>query len=1523
MPALALGRPVLHCWATVSRRLSSQATAGLAVALLALANVQCGDLLTQPGVADVVVTYAGDTTLVLGRPVVITAAATAGGAAVSNARFSATVSDTSIAAVRGDSLIPKRRGAADLTVSLSSSLLPGVPPSATHRLRVVVDTVVTDSVAITFSSIADTARVVATPLDGNGDPVSTNAHFSSSDTSIAIVNTSGLITARKNGTVTVRAAVDDDTADVAITVAQVLAHYTFGVATITADALGETVNPIAIPHDARGNIILLGGLAPSWSIADPTIGQLSAGTGATTSLRNGSTYLRATRGAVVDSVPFVVDQHAVVVLIYPSPLPTLSSLGQQLQLTARGIDRNGQDVQDAVPSWFTQTPALLSVNSSGLVTTIAVGTGRVLASMDAAVDTAVITISNAPVAIEVRPDTAIALSVGDTLVFRSTVRNGLGDSIAGIVPTWRSTDSTVALVDATGRAITLRTGVARIIAQTGSTADTGVAIVRNEVASVDIVPTGRFLTSLGAVDTPSVGILNARGDSLGRTSVAWTSDDANIVRVSALGVVTAIGVGQAEIRATSGALTDSVLYTVVNNLVPDTVRIIPAQIQFVSLGDTLSPPADIKNALGQPLPRNTVAWTTDDQTVARVSLQGVVTAVAAGQTIVRATYNTLRDSVLVTVIDQTAPDTLRIIPAQVQLTSLTLVDTPAVEIRNALGATLPRNSVGWTTDDATIAGVTLQGVVTAIGSGQTYVRAAYGSIKDSVLYIVSNDPVSLAIVGSDLDTLAKVGQQLTYTADIRNGLGNAISGYPTAWVSSDPAQVSVDTAGGVATATVVNFGTGVKLIANAGPHADTVRIVPNDLRKLLVDNRVTVVGPRVGTGARPYASIQAALNDADALDTVLVRGTRTTPYSENVSLLRRAFLIGDATQYFANGNNPFYLPLISHDTGAAAISIITSAPQTIRFIAVRHTADGPAILSDGADVDIQNVYVNPPGTVTSPIGRGIQITNSASSTVVQNNVVRNVRGYGIKLVNVFNTYVSGDTILGVDSVGGDDGAAVRIVGGGNVQVSYNRFAGHEGPGVSAYGTGSLNVNYQNFNTFGTALLLDSLTAGASIYQDTFRVFGGDAAVRIRHNTNSLFLSNGVFRGGADAFHVEDSRNVYLYGYGGGLDIRGVNTLLRTRNVTSSYVYYLVADSMNTVIQSEGIDTIQFYGDTLRTIRYYCGVMQDSVAAPSQITFSQTSLEDCGYQGSPAFYWYSYVPGGGGLQADASLAFYYSTVTTRTDGAILYYYAAGDITADTTRFVADTALGAGQYPAWTAQYGSFYVYNAKIFRLSRSVVDNFHLGPAISLYAPAQHVYLGGNRIAHNGSGLRVYNYSGADMQCYYYCKDDIFDNDTLGLYYSGTSISSGVQFWLGDGRGPRSGNSLAAGDSAQTFGLTYTAAATPQNPGTSATGLRIVRGNNQTAIVNTLYAKALTVRVVDADGLPVSGVDVTFSGLNGSLSCPLVGFTCSGGGASMTVTSNSSGLAEARYTSGSTGSTLDQVTAVLGIVNVAFTLSTQ
>ena len=122
-----------------------------------------------------------------------------------------------------------------------------------------------------------------------------------------------------------------------------------------------------------------------------------------------------------------------------------------------------------------------------------------------------------------------------------------------------------------------------------------------------------------------------------------------------------------------------------------------------------------------------------------------IIARATGETyIVAATANGRSDSTFVRVTN--APDTVNIVPTDLTLASVGDTDGGfAVDLKNALGASLPRTAANWSSHDVTIARA-LDGVITAVGPGTTYIVAVSpenATRRDSVRVTVTSMSATL------------------------------------------------------------------------------------------------------------------------------------------------------------------------------------------------------------------------------------------------------------------------------------------------------------------------------------------------------------------------------------------------------------------------------------------------------------------------------------------------------------------------------------------------------------------------------------------------------------------------------------------------------------------------------------------------------------------------------------------------------------------------------------------------------------
>ena len=150
-------------------------------------------------------------------------------------------------------------------------------------------------------------------------------------------------------------------------------------------SIGQSTTLSAVAVDARGNVV--SGLPVVWTSSIPAVATISA-SGEVRAVTPGTTMISATGGGVTGSIQVAVGNAAATVLVVDYALElsppgswqynaTLAP-GQAMQLRATAKNSNGQ-VYSPQPTliWQSAHPNFATVDSSGLVTAIAIGTSTI------------------------------------------------------------------------------------------------------------------------------------------------------------------------------------------------------------------------------------------------------------------------------------------------------------------------------------------------------------------------------------------------------------------------------------------------------------------------------------------------------------------------------------------------------------------------------------------------------------------------------------------------------------------------------------------------------------------------------------------------------------------------------------------------------------------------------------------------------------------------------------------------------------------------------------------------------------------------------------------------------------------------------------------------------------------------------------------------------------------------------------------------------------------------------------------
>ncbi|QTD79391.1 putative structural protein [Escherichia phage vB_EcoM_fHy-Eco03] len=238
--------------------------------------------------------------------------------------------------------------------------------------------------------------------------------------------------------------------------------------------------------------------------------------------------------------------------------------GQSFQLNATVLPENADD---KTLRWASDNPDVATVSNSGLVIALKAGTANITATNNVVSNPCIVTVT--PPVIHVTGITLDENSInhvkGDTKQLEAYVvpTNATNKAVS-----WSSSDTSIATVDDTGLVTCVDVGTATI---TAKTVDGGY----DATCSVKVIPaivrvTGVTLDQDGPLDleindTQQLSATVTPDDATDKT-VVWDTTDANVLIVSAEGLVTCVGEGIASITVTTndGGFTDSVEIKVTN-----------------------------------------------------------------------------------------------------------------------------------------------------------------------------------------------------------------------------------------------------------------------------------------------------------------------------------------------------------------------------------------------------------------------------------------------------------------------------------------------------------------------------------------------------------------------------------------------------------------------------------------------------------------------------------------------------------------------------------------------------------------------------------------------------------------------------------------------------------------------------------------------------------------------------------------------------------------------------------------------
>jgi uncharacterized protein YjdB len=636
-------------------------------------------------------------------------------------------------------------------------------------------------------------------------------------TGTAIVDISGVVTAKTAGTVTVVAtSVQDPTVSGSfiITISNILASkIVLSPATTINLNVGNTVQVTAnvTPTNAFDRTV-------QWSSDNKLVATVDVD-GNVVAIGPGTANIIATSSTVstvTASVPVSVT-NLLITSIAVTPLTYSFIVGQVSQLSATITPTNATL---KTYTWKSNDPSIVTIDANGVITAKAVGTVTITATANdagAKVGTSTITVNPVPpVSIAASDISLLMTDAGKKISYTVSPDSTTDKSVS-----FKSNDQTIATVDATGLVVPAGVGstTITITSKADGTVLTTIKVTVTSTVNVitSVTPSVPTLTLAPGVSQTILLTLNPLDASI--TNIDWKSSDPSAT-VDANGVIKAIADGSATITVTvtgpNASQTGTVTQTATISVTVASIPVSSIVLDNPILNLTLASGTTKLTATILPIDATNqgISWLSTNPSAATVNGYGDVSVVALGTTTITATT---KDG---TALTATSIVTVSNVPPKSITIDSTSVLLNVNDIVKLTASVLPANasqSVVWSILDPTIATIdAASGKITAQKAGSTKITATSqidNTISQTINLQVNTVPVTKIVLDQTQLALNLLSPSVTLKAILSpsNPTNNTVKWdvNPTGVINISGGTISVLALGTTTVICTANDGSGV------------------------------------------------------------------------------------------------------------------------------------------------------------------------------------------------------------------------------------------------------------------------------------------------------------------------------------------------------------------------------------------------------------------------------------------------------------------------------------------------------------------------------------------------------------------------------------------------------------------------------------------------------------------------------------------------------------------------------------------
>ncbi|HBL01827.1 MAG TPA: hypothetical protein DDZ61_04275 [Aeromonas salmonicida] len=638
---------------------------------------------------------------------------------------------------------------------------------------------------------------IATFADQSTQDVSSQVGWLSSNTAVATVDSTGLVTGVAAGSTTLSASLLGVTASTSIQVNNTSVSALQVIPAVTAIALGTKSQLQAIATFGDGSTQDVSSQV-QWSSNDPFIASVDS-LGLVMGSGIGQATVTATLGAISRSATLTVTNAIATALQVIPPTASLpKGTKLQFQAIATFSDNSSQDVTSQV-NWNSSDISVATIDLNGEATAFSEGGSSISANfLGVTSNTVLLVVTNATVnSIQVVLNGGSGnLAKGSSVQFKAQAVLSDGSTLdVSSQAAWFSSDQTKVTINAQGLATGVAVGTSTISASLNgvTSAGTVLTVTNATVSQIQITPPSLTLAKGTKGKLTAIATYSDNSTQDISNQVVWNSSNIGVATINLSGEVSAVSNGSATLTGSVGAVTsNSVSLSVTNASVNQIDLSATASTLAAGTKAQLTAVASYSDGSSQNI-TPLVSWSSSDSDVATVSTSGEVTAVSPGTAVITGSFGGQTSTLTVTVtaatvsaIQISTPLTSLALGTNGQLKALaTYSDDTLVDVTS---------QISWISSAPTLVSVDANGQIKALAVGSAVISGSLGGTS-ATINIAATAATLTGLTIDPIPNLASGNQaQLKATASFSNLTSQDVSAL-VSWQSDNTGVVTVSGTG--------------------------------------------------------------------------------------------------------------------------------------------------------------------------------------------------------------------------------------------------------------------------------------------------------------------------------------------------------------------------------------------------------------------------------------------------------------------------------------------------------------------------------------------------------------------------------------------------------------------------------------------------------------------------------------------------------------------------------------------------------